>query len=251
MSTFTNLFTPILTASMSIYCISSAVKTFRQRKFLEKSITQGADIHRVNSDGDYICLEGTVKFFKEELTAPFSQRKCCAYFHKIFLRGGRSESVVGIETQCKDFLLETDQGVFLVKTNNITKLDDINLSNDLISAIKFSEQSTLTTAQQSNDLQDKPGFFKNKSYRFFEYLLQEGNIISVRGIFNSGKNAFAGALTGDDKNQPLLIAYGQESKIKNSYLKRVIYQFSAGILLLIVTIFTTPFIFSWLKSNLN
>lgn len=147
----------------------------------------------------YVTLEGNTKKITDTLEAPLSGKKCLGYYLRATKRIKGLEQLflydfdktILQESKFIDFILKDDSGFCLVKGQDVKFIIAYPSSTTLTlkylkPTIRFSSYNNINEARKNNDLQPKSNlFFGRKQYAFYEYCLEENDVICAQGQFKT------------------------------------------------------------------
>lgn len=136
--------------------------------------------------GDKVKLHGHVRFGPDRLKAPLSKRECVFYQVKVEERKSKSTSTIISEEKYVNFTLEDNNFTILVDTSNAychLVQDRKDSSGFLDNANREMEELLRSHNEESTGL-----FGMNRSLKYYEGVLEEGEEITVAGKVAADEN---------------------------------------------------------------
>lgn len=151
---------------------------------------------RAVKPGQEAKVEGKVRYHEVPLEAPLSGRRCAFYAVRVEVHTeGKGWMPLILEEKGEDFWIEDDTGKLLVRAagGKIVAVHDASLHSAALSdkrAVNVDAFLARHGHKRDGANLDEP----HKQFRFFEGVLEEGEVVTARGVGVLAGGADAGAL---------------------------------------------------------
>jgi hypothetical protein len=149
--------------------------------------------------GGVARVTGTLRYLKAPLTAPVTSRACAFYRVTVSERRGKHWRQVLDETSGTDFLVSDASGTLLVRPANAT----VHVVRDgHASSGTFESPTPEMTRLLGRHGQSARGMLFNRTLRFHEGVLAEGETVTVAGRVRREPDETPGATSPDYRSPP-------------------------------------------------